>query len=91
MPSPTPALLISPVQGNVGASNTFHIIFEIFGEDNAETLVTNSGKGLAVYFSDDIGGPTFSARMSSNAHGHVILPAQTQQHSDSGDIFSEEE
>ena len=90
MPSPTPAVLISPVQGNVGASNTFHLIFEIFGEDNAETLVTNSGKGLAVYFSDDIGGPTLDARINSNAHGHVMLPPQTQNDYNSGDIFSEE-
>ena len=56
-----------------------------------ETLVTNFGKGSAVSFSDDISVTTLAARMSSNAHGHVILPAQTQQHSDSGDIFSEEE
>ena len=90
MPSPTPALLISPVQGNVGASNTFHLRFDIFGEDNAETLFTNSGKGLAVYFSDDIGGPTLDSRINSNAHGHVMFHAQTQNDYNSGDIFYEE-
>ena len=45
MPPPTPALLNSLVQGYVGASNTSHLRFEIFGEENVETIVTHSRKG----------------------------------------------
>ena len=91
MRPPTPSVLNSLVQGGVGASNPSHLIFEIFGEDNVETLVTDSGKVSEVSFSDEIGGPTLAARMSINAHGHAMLPAQTQHKSDIGDIFSEEE
>ena len=91
MPTTTPAVLNSLVQGDVGASNPPHLRFEIFGEENAETLFTQSGKGSEVLFSDDICGPTLAARMSINAHGHAMLPAQTQHKSDIGDIFSEEE
>ena len=91
MPPPTPAVLNIPVQGGVGASNPSHLRFEIFGEENAETLFTQSGKGSEVLFSDDICGPTLAARMSSNAHRHVMLPAHTQHDSDRGDIFSKEE
>ena len=90
MRPPTPSVLNSLVQGGVGVSNTSHLRFEIFGEDNVETLVTDSGKVSEVSFSDEIGGPTLAARISSNAHGHVMLPAQTQHNSDSGDIFSKE-
>ena len=82
MPPPTPAVLNIPIQGDVSASNPSHIIFEIFGEENAENLVTHSGKGSAVLFSDDIGCPTLAARMSSNVHGHVMFPAKTQHKSD---------
>ena len=91
MPPTTPAALNSLVQWDVGASTPPHLIFEIFGEENAETLVTHSGKVLAVSFSDDIDGPTLDARMSSNGYGHVILTAQIQHDSDSDNIFSEEE
>ena len=90
MPPPTPDILNSLAQGDVGASNTSHLIFEIFGEENAETLVTHYGKGLAVLLSAEIGGPTLAARMSSNDYGNVMLPAQTQHDSDSGNLFSEE-
>ena len=88
MPPPNPAVLNISVQGDVGASNPSHLRFEIFGEENVETLVTYSGNGSAVSFSDKIVGPTSATRMSSNAHGHVMLLAQTQHNSDSGDILS---
>ena len=88
MPHTTPSVLNRLFQGDVGASNPSHLRFERFGEENAETLVTNYGKGSTVLFSDDIGGPTLDARMSSNAHVHVMLTDQTQHNSDSGDIFS---
>ena len=91
MPPPTLAVLNSSVQGGVGASNTSHLIFEIFGEENAETLVNHSGKGSAVLFSYEIVGPTSAARMIINAHGNFILPSQTQHDFDSGDLFSMEE
>ena len=91
MPPPPPAVLNSLVQEDVGASNPSHLIFEFFGEENTDTLVTHYGKGSAVLFSDEIGGPTLATRMSSNAHEHVMLPAQTQHDSDSGNLFSEEE
>ena len=91
MPTPTLAVLNIPVQGDVGASNPSHLRFEIFGEENAETLVTHSGKGSEVFFSDEIGGPNLAARISRNAHVHVMLPAQAQHDSDSGDLFSKEE
>ena len=90
MPPPTPAVLNIPVQGGVGESNPSHLRFEIFGEENAETLVTHSGKGLAVSFSGNIGGPTLAARISSNKHGCVMFPDHNQHDSDSGDLFSEE-
>ena len=88
MRPPTPSVLKSLVQGGVGASNPSHLRFEIFGEDNEETLVTHSGKGSVVLFSDEIVGPTSAARMSSNVHGHVMLLAQTQHDSNSVDLFS---
>ena len=91
MPPPTPVVLNSPVQENNGASNTSHLWFERFGEENAENPVTHSGKGLEVFFSDDTGGPTLADRMSSSGHVHVMLPPQTQYDSDSGDIFYEED
>ena len=91
MPPPTPAVLNSPSQGDVGASNTSQIRFEIFGEENVETLVTHSGKVSAVSSQDDIGGPTLVARMRSNANGHVIFPAQNQHNSYSGNLFPDEE
>ena len=56
-----------------------------------DTFVTRFGKGSAVSFLDKIVGPTSATRMSSNAHGHVMLLAQTQHNSDSGDIFSKED
>ena len=88
MPPPTPAILNSSVQEDFGASNPSHLRFEIFGEDNEETLVTHSGKGSVFLFSDEIVGPTSAARMSSNVHGHVMLLAQTQHDSNSVDLFS---
>ena len=50
MPPPTPAVLNSSVQGDVGASNPSHLRFGIFGEENAENLVNHSGKGSVVLF-----------------------------------------
>ena len=91
MPPPTLAVLNSSVQGGVGASNTSHLIFEIFGEENVNTFVTHSGKGSAVSFSDKIFGPTSATRMSRNALGNVMLPSQTQHDSDSGGLFSKED
>ena len=50
VPPPTPDVLNSLVQGDFGASNTSHFRFEIFGDENAEKLVTHSVKGLVVSF-----------------------------------------
>ena len=50
MTPPTPDVLNSLVQGDVGASNPSHIIFERFVEEDADILVTHSGKGSAVSF-----------------------------------------
>ena len=50
MPPPTTNVLNRSVQGYVGASNPSNLIFGRFGEENAENLVTHSGKGSAVSF-----------------------------------------
>ena len=46
---------------------------------------------MAVLFSYEIGGPNLADRMSINVIGHVMLPAQPQKDSGSGNLFSEEE